>query len=186
MLHAKKKKKEVLHSIWVSQMALVVKILKEETVGPGLCPRPVQCWPCLATFSVDSELCAQCLWKRHTSRRIRPLRTKKPWESHLGYSSLKRKHILITPVSGEVINFFLCLSECNLGLLIDDQSFNCLNTWHMSDGAIVIVSTFLCLCKFQGIWGDGFEHCTHRVQKIFTETGWGPWLRRDSALGPPV
>ena len=32
--------------------------LKEETIGPGFCPRPVQCWPCAAAFSVDSELCA--------------------------------------------------------------------------------------------------------------------------------
>ena len=56
----------------------------------------------------------------------------------------------------------------------------------MSDGATVIVSTFLCLCKFQGVWGDGFEHRTHRIQKIFTEAGQGPWLKGDSALGPLV
>ena len=27
---------------------------------------------------------------------------------------------------------------------------------------------------------------TLRVYKVFTKTGWGPWLRGDSALGPPV
>ena len=56
-----------------SKFAGILSIaLKEETVGPGLHRRPVQCWPCLATFSVDLELCAQCLWKRHTNRKIRP------------------------------------------------------------------------------------------------------------------
>ena len=25
-----------------------------------------------------------------------------------------------------------------------------------------------------------------RIYKVFTKTGWGPWLRGDSALGPPV
>ena len=28
--------------------------------------------------------------------------------------------------------------------------------------------------------------CTLRVCKVFTKTGWGLWLREDSALGPPV
>ena len=28
--------------------------------------------------------------------------------------------------------------------------------------------------------------CTLRVYKVFTKTGWGPWLRGESALGQPV
>ena len=63
--------------------------------------------------------------------------------------------------------------------MIYDQLFNCLSTWHMSDGAII--STFLCLCKFQGIWGDGFElgHI-----KDFHRSWSGSLANRRLCLGP--
>ena len=54
----------------------------------------------------------------------------------------------------------------------------------MNDGVIGIVFSLVCvsLKEFEVvgsgtyIWGI----------KYFTNAGWGPWLRGDSALGPPV
>ena len=66
----KKKKKEVLYSIWVSQMALVVKIPEGGDLRASLCPWPVPGWPCSATFSVGSGICSDS--KQPASRSLRP------------------------------------------------------------------------------------------------------------------
>ena len=56
----------------------------------------------------------------------------------------------------------------------------------MIDGGIVIVFTLpLFYVSLKEIGMVGSDTYTW-VLKIFTNVGWGPWLRGDSALGPPV
>ena len=54
----------------------------------------------------------------------------------------------------------------------------------MNDGVIGIVFS-LVYVSLKEIGVVGSDTYTW-VLKIFTYVGWGPWLRGDSALGPPV
>ena len=53
----------------------------------------------------------------------------------------------------------------------------------MRDRAVVIVSTFLCLCKFQGIWGDGLEQA-HKGYKRLSQKLSGSLANRRPCLRP--
>ena len=55
----------------------------------------------------------------------------------------------------------------------------------MNHGLSLIVS-FPLFRLVSGNLGRWVWACTLRVHKVFTRTGQGPWLRGDSALGPPV
>ena len=55
----------------------------------------------------------------------------------------------------------------------------------MNHGLTLIVSFFSFVQTSFTEFGGWLWACTLRVYKVFTKTGWGPWLRGDSALGPP-
>ena len=57
----------------------------------------------------------------------------------------------------------------------------------MNHGLTLIVSFFSFVqISFKEFGEVGLGTCTFRVYKVFTKTGWDPWLKGDSALGPPV
>ena len=56
---------------------------------------------------------------------------------------------------------------------------------HMNHGLTLYLS-FPLFRLVSGNLGRWVLAHTLKVCKIFTKTGWGPWLRGDSALGPPV
>ena len=57
----------------------------------------------------------------------------------------------------------------------------------MNHGLTLIVSFFsIVQTSFREFGEVGLGTCTFRVYKVFTKTGWDPWLKGDSALGPPV
>ena len=96
-----------------------------------------------------------------------------------------RHSTLITPVTGQGHTFCCAFRRVTLGLLINDQLFNYLSSWQKL--------WVYCDCISPSLFGQvsrnlGRWVCasTLRVYKVFTETGWGPQLRGDSALGPPV
>ena len=50
----------------------------------------------------------------------------------------------------------------------------------------LIVSPFNTFqARFKEFGGVGLSS-THKVYEVFTKVSWGPWLKGDSALGPPV
>ena len=56
----------------------------------------------------------------------------------------------------------------------------------MNDRLTLILSFFSFVqTSFREFGEVGLAH-TLRVYKVFRKTGQGPWLRGDSALGPPV
>ena len=55
----------------------------------------------------------------------------------------------------------------------------------MNHGLTLIVSFFSFVQTSFREFGGWLWACTLRVYKVFTKTGRGPWLRGDSALGPP-
>ena len=56
----------------------------------------------------------------------------------------------------------------------------------MNHGCNLIVSPFNTFQARFKEFGDVGVSSTLRVYKVFTKVGWGPLLREDSALGPPV
>ena len=52
----------------------------------------------------------------------------------------------------------------------------------MNDG-IVFSLVYVSLKEFGVVGSDTY---TRGIKKVFTNAGRGPWLRGDSALGPPV
>ena len=56
----------------------------------------------------------------------------------------------------------------------------------MNHRLTLIVSFFSFVQTSSGNLGRWVWAHTLRVYKVFTKTGLGPWLREDSALGPPV
>ena len=56
----------------------------------------------------------------------------------------------------------------------------------MNHGLTLIVSFSSFVQTSLGNLGRWVWALTLRVYKVFTKTVWGPWLRGDSASGPPV
>ena len=64
--------------------------------------------------------------------------------------------------------------------------YNQLTLLIMSHGCNLIVSPFNTFqARFKESGDVGLSR-TLKVYKVFTKVSWGPWLRGDSALGPPV
>ena len=57
---------------------------------------------------------------------------------------------------------------------------------HTNHGLTLIVSFFSFVQTSFREFGEVGLSTTLRVYKVFTKTARGPWLRGDSALGPPV
>ena len=148
----------------------------------SLCPWPVPCWPCSATFSVGSEICSVPMETIY-QQKAKTLSRQRNLESCIWVTQHRREDILITPSPDRSENFSCAYQSITSGLLINDQLFNCLSTWHMSDGATMIVSIFLCLCKFQGVQGDGLSAYTKGI-KDFHRSWSGSLAKRRLCLGP--
>ena len=57
----------------------------------------------------------------------------------------------------------------------------------MNPGLTLTVSFFSFVqTSFREFGEVGLGMYTEEHIKVFTKTGWGPWLRGDSGLGPPV
>ena len=56
----------------------------------------------------------------------------------------------------------------------------------MNHGLTLIVSFFSFVQTSFREFGDVGLSSTLKVYKVLTKVSWGPWLRGDSALGPPV
>ena len=56
----------------------------------------------------------------------------------------------------------------------------------MNHGLTLILSFFSFVQTSFREFGEVGLGKPYRVYKVFTKSGWGPWLRGDSALGPLV
>ena len=70
--------------------------------------------------------------------------------------------------------------------LIQAAPYNQLMLLIMNHGCDLIVSPFNTFQARFKEFGDVGLSSTLKLYKVFTKVGWGPWLRGDSALGPPV
>ena len=116
--------------------------------------------------TVDFELYAQYLWKRHTNWKTRP----------------PVKNICVTELNH---TFYYAYWDMTTGLLIivhcQLPRLKAYESWVNFD-CIFLSFVQTSFREFgRGVWAH-----TLRVYKVFTKTGQGPWLRGDSALGPPV
>ena len=64
--------------------------------------------------------------------------------------------------------------------------YNQLTLLIMNHGCNLIVSPFNTFQARFKEFGDVSLSSILKILKIFTKVSWGPWLRGDSALGPPV
>ena len=64
--------------------------------------------------------------------------------------------------------------------------YNQLTLLIMNHGCNLTVALFNTFQPRFKEFGDVGLSSTLKVQKVFTKVGRGPWLRGDSALGPPV
>ena len=93
--------------------------------------------------------------------------------------------MLIISVTEQSGKFHYVYRDMTTGLLINIHFLSSL-VRHESWVNFDCIFLFLVFGLVSGNLGRWVWAHTLRVYKIFTKTGWGPWLRGDSALGPLV
>ena len=89
--------------MWRKENPYALLVVKKEFIGPGLHLRPVHADHARPPFqwTLNSVFSAY----ENNNGRIRPPPDRGALKMYLGYSSPKRKHMLITPSSRQAINF---------------------------------------------------------------------------------